>query len=204
MQTQLPVYVVDDDLQVLDSVKCLLRVANHDVHCFSNAKAFLGQLHADQTGCLITDLSMPEMDGFELQESLRSMQSMLSIIVVTGRADVSGAVRLMRNGAVTLLEKPYAPEQLLHAVSQSLALSERKADSHRQRSSARHLISLLDGEERDVISLAAEGYPNKAIAKRLAMSSRTVDRRKQAALTKLNLASPPVSLACSPWPTPIW
>lgn len=185
-----PVFVVDDELQVLDSVHCLLKCARHSVHCFTNAKDFLDQLRPEQTGCLVTDLSMPEMDGVELQQHLRAMNSMLSVIIVTGRADVGTAVRLMRNGAITLLEKPYPAEQLLEAVKDSLVLSLQRAQHHRQRTEAQRLLSLLDDDEREVIALAAEGIPNKAIAHRLTLSPRTVDRRRHSTFNKLGIASP--------------
>ena len=190
MHETLPVFVVDDDVQVLDSVRCLLSCARHDVHCFVSAKDFLEQLQPEQTGCLVTDLSMPDMDGLELQQQLRSMNSMLSVVIVTGRADVGTAVHLMRNGAVTLLEKPYPAEQLLEAVNDSLNLSVDRAERHRQRTEARRLLSLLDDDEREVVALAADGLPNKAIAQRLSLSPRTVDRRRQSAFSKLGIASP--------------
>lgn len=184
------VFVVDDDPQVLDSVQWLLKCAQHSVHCFSSAKDFLDQLEPAQTGCLITDLSMPEIDGFQLQQRLRDMNSMLSVIIVTGRADVGAAVRLMRNGAVALLEKPYPSEQLLEAVNDCLQLSLKRAERHRQRSIARRLLALLDDDEREVINLVAEGMPNKMIAQRLTLSPRTVDRRRKSAFSKLQIVSP--------------
>ncbi len=88
-----PVFVVDDEQDVLDSVRCLLQTDKHDVRCYPNAKAFLKEITPDQVGCLITDLSMPEINGFELQERLMAMRSVLSVIIVTGRADVGGTVR---------------------------------------------------------------------------------------------------------------
>ncbi|MCC6510038.1 MAG: response regulator transcription factor [Pirellulaceae bacterium] len=190
MTVSRPVFVVDDEQPVLDSLRCLLQCDKHEVHCFSTAKAFLSTITPDQVGCLITDLGMPEIDGFELQERLMDMHSMLSIIIVTGRADVSATVRLMKNGAVTLLEKPYPPEVLLKEVQHSLDLSQWRAERHRQRRMARSQLKLLDDDERAVLALAADGLPNKAISHRLALSARTVDRRRQSALTKLGISSP--------------
>ncbi len=132
---------------------------------------------------------MPEIDGFELQERLMAMRSVLSVIIVTGKADVNSTVRLMKNGAVTLLEKPYPPEDLLKEVNHSLALSQRRAERRRLRDAARKLLSMLDDDERAVMELAAEGLPNKAIAQRLALSARTVDRRRQSAMAKLGINS---------------
>jgi two-component system response regulator FixJ len=184
------VFVVDDEVLVLDTIRRLLGGAGHVVQCFDSAQKFLDQIQPDQTGCLITDLSMPEIDGFQLQQQLRGMNSMLSVIVVSGRADVNAAVRLMRNGVLTLLEKPYPTEQLLEAVNESLRLSLERADRHRQQFEALQLLKALDDDERAVIALAAEGMPNKAIAQRLALSPRTVDRRRKSALIKLNIPSP--------------
>ncbi len=115
---------------------------------------------------------------------------MLSIIIVTGRADVGGAVRLMKNGAITLLEKPYPAEVLLKEVQHSLALSQKRAERKRLRDEARRLLALLDDDEREVLTLAADGLPNKAISHRLALSARTVDRRRQSAMVKLKISSP--------------
>lgn len=185
-----PVFVVDDEQEVLDSVRCLLQTDKHDVHCYGNARSFLKEITPDQVGCLITDLGMPEIDGFELQERLMAMHSVLSIIIVTGRADVGAAVRLMKNGAVTLLEKPYPPEDLLREVKHSLDLSQRRGERRRQRDAARRQLEQLDDDERDVMRLAAEGLPNKAISHRLELSARTVDRRRQSAQNKLGINSP--------------
>ena len=185
-----PVFVVDDEQQVLDSVRCLLQTDKHNVRCYLNAKDFLKEIKPDQIGCLITDLGMPEIDGFELQERLMAMRSVLSIIIVTGRADVNAAVRLMKNGAVTLLEKPYPPEDLLKEVRHSIELSQRRSERRRRRETARRLLGTLDEDEREVMLLAAEGLPNKAISQQLALSARTVDRRRQSAQHKLDINSP--------------
>ncbi len=185
-----PVFVVDDEPEVLDSVRFLLQTDKHDVRCFGSAKAFLKEITPDQVGCLITDLGMPEIDGFELQERLVAMRSVLSVIIVTGRADVNAAVRLMKNGAVTLLEKPYPPQDLLREVKHSLDLSQDRAERKRCRDAARKQLELLDGDEREVMYLAADGLPNKAISHRLELSSRTVDRRRQSAQSKLGINSP--------------
>lgn len=190
MKAPRPVFVVDDEKQVLDSVRCLLLTDKHDVHCYQNAKDFLNEITPDQVGCLITDLGMPEIDGFELQERLMAMRSLLSVIIVTGKADVHSAVRLMKNGAITLLEKPYPPEDLLDEVQHSLEVSQRRGEIRRLRDTARRLLQLLVDEERQVMKLAAEGLPNKAIAQRLTMSARTVDRRRQSAQNKLGINSP--------------
>lgn len=185
-----PVFVVDDEQDVLDSVRCLLQTDKHDVRCYGNAKAFLKEITPDQVGCLITDLSMPEINGIELQERLMAMRSVLSVIIVTGRADVNSAVRMMKNGAITLLEKPYPPEDLLKEVKHSLHLSQRRAERKALRDWARRQLNLLDDDEREVMMLAAEGLPNKAISHRLALSARTVDRRRQSAQNKLGINSP--------------
>lgn len=187
MKAPRPVFVVDDEKQVLDSVRCLLLTERHDVRCYQNARDFLNEITPEQVGCLITDLGMPEIDGFELQERLMAMKSLLSVIIVTGKADVNSTVRLMKNGALTLLEKPYPPEDLLEEVQRSLEISQRRAEIRRLRDEARRLLRLLDDDERAVMKLAAEGLPNKAIAQRLVLSARTVDRRRQSAQNKLGI-----------------
>lgn len=185
------VYVVDDDEVVLQSTDALLSQNDYRVTCFSSARAFLATIPLHSCGCLIADVQMPEMTGTELIQHLADVASTLSVIVISGVADVPTAVSVMNHGAATLLEKPYIPTELLRSVDRALEQScERFRKFSAEKSVQERLASLTD-EERAVMKLMLRDEPNKVIASELALSLRTVDRRRQAVLTKMQIASVP-------------
>jgi FixJ family two-component response regulator len=112
-------------------------------------------------------------------------------VVVTGVADVPTAVTMMENGAVTLLEKPYDHAELLHAVERGLAASRERWEQKHDAESVRERLSTLTDNERSVMECMLAGQPNKAIAHRLDLSMRTVDRRRQAVLEKMGARTVP-------------
>src|SRR5262249_24643706 len=137
----------------------------------------------------ISDVQMPEIDGVELLRRLKEEESPLSVIVVTGVADVPTAVRLMEIGATTLLEKPYDQRELLHAVERAVMESERRWQKQTQARTVRERLSSLLPEERSVMDLMLKDAPSKAISAALALSGRTVDRRRQQVLDKMHVRS---------------
>ena len=158
---------------------------------YLSAKEFLADAPSDRPGCVITDLQMPGVSGVELQQRLLDANSFLAVVVVTGVADVPTTVALMEKGAVTLLEKPYDHNKLVIAVERGLSRSrERWLQAHDEQS-ARERLELLSKEERRVMDCMLTGQPNKAIAHRLGLSMRTVDRRRQAVLEKMGVRSAP-------------
>src|SRR4029079_1431349 len=118
------IYVIDDDPIVLRSVATVLKVHGLTVTCFASAADFLSASDCQCVGCVVTDHSMPGMTGSELQVRLVQLESTLSVVVVTGVADVRSAVLAMERGAITLLEKPYDDRALLVAVQFGLQKSQ--------------------------------------------------------------------------------
>jgi FixJ family two-component response regulator len=185
------IFVVDDDEAVLLSVKAMLGQHGYQVRGFLSAQEFLSQAPVHAPGCVITDLQMPGMTGVELQQQLLAADSLLSVVVVTGVADVPTAVALMERGAVTLLEKPYDHTDLVRAVERGIALSQQHADQRGDRLSIDSRLATLSDDERRVMDCMLTGQPNKAIAHRLELSMRTVDRRRQAVLEKMGVRTAP-------------
>jgi two-component system response regulator FixJ len=191
MTDSIAVYIVDDDEAVLLSVKAMLSQHGYQSRGFLSATEFLAEAPSDCPGCVITDLQMPVISGVELQQRLLAAQSFLSVVVVTGVADVPTTVALMEKGAITLLEKPYDHHKLVLAVERGLALSrDRWLQAHDQQLTRQRLESLTD-DERRVMQCMLTGQPNKAIAHRLGLSMRTVDRRRQAVLEKMGVKTAP-------------
>ena len=114
------VYLVDDDASVRTGVGRLLRLAGYQVEAFASAAEFLDR-YRDGAGCLIADVRMPDIDGFDLQDRLRVAGRDLPIVFITGHGDVPMAVRAIHGGAVDFLTKPFDEETLLAAIARAVA-----------------------------------------------------------------------------------
>ncbi len=183
------IYVVDDEESVLQSVKAVLTHFGYAPKCFHSADQFLGALGPDAPGCLVTDLHMPGIDGVQLQERLSAIESSLSIVFLTGVADVATAVKVMRNGAATLLEKPYSNRDLLLSVQHGLEASQKRWHAKQLAQNVRVKLDSLSADEKSVMKLMLSGTPNKTVASTLDIGMRTVDRRRQSILTKMGVVS---------------
>jgi two-component system, LuxR family, response regulator FixJ len=193
IETGLPddrhLYVVDDDAKVLQSVKAVLVQYGYSPLCFQSAESFLREAIQDRPGCIITDLQMPGINGLELQERLLANGSPLSVIFLTGIADVPTVVKIMSNGAATLLEKPYASDALVEAVENALDASVLRWQNICQRQRVRMLEVTLTDEERTVMKMMLSGIANKNIASTLDIGMRTVDRRRHSIFTKMGVST---------------
>lgn len=109
--------VVDDDESVRESLPDLLRVFGFDARAFSSAEEFLDSGYVDRTGCLILDIAMPGMTGPELQNELKIRRSEVPIIFITAHADETTRPRMLENGAVECLSKPFSETALLDALN---------------------------------------------------------------------------------------
>src|SRR6185437_9192794 len=110
------VFVVDDDAAALDSLVLLLRSDGLNPSGFSSATAFLDSLTPEARGCVISDVRMPGMDGVQLIKTLKAMNCILPVIVITGHADVTVAVQAMKSGAAEFIQKPFESELILRLV----------------------------------------------------------------------------------------
>ncbi len=183
------VFVVDDDALVRRSLEATLSLASFRVLQFASAQQFLAHISPDQLGCVLVDIRMPGMDGLALQEELSRRQSSLSVIIITGHADVPLAVRAIRAGALDVLEKPFSNDKLIGLVRAALAIAADKASQASLRDRLSHKLQSLSSRERDVLKLIVEGYSNKQIASALAISPRTVDIHRSRVMEKLEAGS---------------
>jgi two-component system response regulator FixJ len=183
------VHVIDDDEAVRQSLEFLLGTAELAVRTYDSATAFLGVLPEIRSGCVITDVRMPEMSGIDLLRHLSEMQVALPVIVITGHGDVPLAVEAMRTGAVDFLEKPFDDEVLLASVRS--ALKGRDVEDARQAESRElaERLSALSRREREVLDGLVAGRPNKTIAFDLDISPRTVEIYRANVMTKMRAES---------------
>ncbi|HTI03376.1 MAG TPA: response regulator [Acidisoma sp.] len=184
------VHVVDDDEGVRLSIEFLLKSEGLAPVTYASASDLLST-SLQPAGCVLTDFHMPGMDGLELQSRLADRGVRLPVIVMTGFADVPAAVRAMKAGAVDFLEKPFAEDQLLHAVRRALAENRQALGALRAAQRASQLIATLTPRESEVLHLLAEGHSNKEMARVLGTSPRTIDVHRARVLQKLGVETLP-------------
>lgn len=179
------VYVVDDDREIRLSLSFLLRNLGYEVHPFVDAGDFLESSAALKPGCILLDIRMPNMDGGAALLALRQRGITWPVVIITGHAEVSVAVDVMKNGAMDFLEKPFDDTELVAVLDRGFA--QLRADAARAEDS--HAVAArlarLSLRERDVLNLMLEGRANKTIAQQLNLSTRTVEMHRANLFTKL-------------------
>jgi two-component system response regulator FixJ len=159
------------------------------VKTYDSAKAFLETAAKVKTGCIITDVRMPEVSGIDLLRRLKELKIDLPVIVITGHGDVPLAVEAMKIGAAEFLEKPFDDEVMLAAVRSALnrqaAVSKRQAE----RADIDNRLAALSNRERDVLEGLVTGLANKQIAFNLGISPRTVEIYRANLMTKMQASS---------------
>lgn len=187
MNNDRTVCIVDDDADVRDSLRTLLESAGYAVRIFSSAKDFLAENVT--TGCLITDIRMPDMDGLELQEELVRRKSLLPVIVITGHGDVPLAVRAMKAGAIDFIEKPFDDELLLSSILRALEIGQQTRTKAAEVAAAEQMLALLTPRERSVLDQLVKGHSNKIVAYELGISPRTVEIHRAHIMGKMKARS---------------
>jgi len=183
------VYVVDDDADARESVCALVGAMDVNVQAFDCADDFIDSLDSSARGCLVTDLRMPGMSGLELQKHLAESSARLPIVIISAYIDVRGTVLAMRAGAVTVLTKPCEQQGLWDAIQRGLDLSREWCDEDRRNAEIINRLAELNETENAVLELVVKGLPNKAVAKRLDVSIRTVEDRRARIMKKLRVHS---------------
>ncbi|WP_243724472.1 response regulator transcription factor [Pigmentiphaga sp. D-2] len=169
------VYVVDDDAGVRTSLKWLLESVGMEVRAYSNGREFLDTANPGQCGCMLLDVRMPYMGGFDVQDALAVRGFHLPVIFLSAHGDVPMTVRAMKGGAYDFLEKPYNDQALLDKVQAALQVSAAQHAEASRRASTRSLLELLSAREREVFDRLVEGKASKVIAAELDISYKTVE-----------------------------
>jgi two-component system response regulator FixJ len=183
------VHVIDDDEAVRDSLAFLLRSAKVAVQTYESAVAFLESSSGLTSGCIVTDVRMPGIDGLELLRRLRQRDVKLPVIVVTGHGDIPLAVEAMKVGAADFLEKPFDDEALLASVRAALSRNDKDVRHDAERCAIHQRLTSLSNRERDVLEGLVAGLPNKTIAHDLGISPRTVEIYRANVMTKMEARS---------------
>jgi FixJ family two-component response regulator len=183
------IFVVDDHPHMRSALRRLLIRAGFAVELFASGSEFLGAPSLDGPGCILLDVSMPEMTGLEVQARLKKRRITLPIIFLTGTADIPIAVAAMREGAVDFIQKPFDNDDLLARVRQAVAQHSRAQGGAPERSAVLRGLDSLTPREREVMELVVAGRTSKEIARIIGASHRTVEIHRSRLMQKMAAAT---------------
>lgn len=169
------VHVIDDDEAVRVSLAFLLEMSDLSARTYASALEFLEVADTLKSGCIVTDVRMPEMSGLDLVRRLKERGVALPVIVITGHGDVPLAVEAMRAGVIDFLEKPFDNSALLSSIRSALSVTVKAAQHDAERERFEQMLATLSGREREVLQGVIAGKLNKVIAHELGISPRTVE-----------------------------
>jgi FixJ family two-component response regulator len=185
------VFVVDDDISVRESLELLIRGEGWQPETFASAQEFLNRPPAIVPSCLILDVSLPGLNGLDLQDRVAVDRTDMPIIFITGHGDIPMTVQAMKAGAVEFLTKPFKDEILLSAVRQALERSRRVLGHEAAMQALRDCYASLTSRERQVMALVVTGLLNKLVGSELNISEITVKAHRGKVMQKMKAASLP-------------
>jgi FixJ family two-component response regulator len=184
------VFVVDDDISVRESLELLIRFAGWRPEMFASAREFLARPRVHTPSCLVLDVSLPDLNGLDLQKLVADRTEM-PVIFITGYGDIPVAVRAMKAGAAEFLTKPFDDEVLLGAIRQGLERSRTALSGEAELRALRGCYASLTPREQQVMALVASGLLNKQVGLRLGISEITVKAHRGRVMQKMKADSLP-------------
>ncbi len=183
------VFVVDDDISVRESLELLICSAGWQPETFASAQEFLARPRAPVPSCLVLDISLPGLNGLELQKRVAVERTDVPIIFITGHGDVPKTVQAMKAGAVEFLTKPFSDEALLSGIRQALERSRVALDCEKVMYNLRNHYESLTPRERQVMTLVVSGLLNKQVGGELGISEITVKAHRGQVMQKMKADS---------------
>jgi FixJ family two-component response regulator len=182
------VFVVDDDFRVREALMDLLASQNLDCVAFASAAEYLRSADLSGPSCLVLDMSLPDINGLELQSAMARTDHP-PIVFVSGHGDISSSVRAMKAGAIDFLTKPWSDEDLLQAVRQALEQDRRRRKLRAELTDLEGRLATLTPREREVLPLVVRGLLNKQAAAQLGISEVTLQIHRSKIMQKMKADS---------------
>ena len=183
------VFVVDDDVSVRESLEALLEVSGWQARTFASAEAFLASPPATGCSCLVLDISLPDINGLDVQALIAGERADSPIIFITGHGDIPMTVRAMKAGAAEFLTKPFDDDVLLTAIETALDRSRATLEARAAIDDLEGRYASLSGREREVFGLVVAGLLNKQVGFELGISEITVKAHRGRVMRKMRARS---------------
>jgi FixJ family two-component response regulator len=183
------VFVVDDDISVRESLESLIRFVGWQPETFASAQEFLSHPRVFVPCCLVLDVTLPDLNGLDLQKRIATDRVDMPIIFITGHGDVPMTVRAMKAGAVEFLTKPYSDEVLLSAIEQAIECSHAALRREAEMRSIRDPYASLSRRERQVMALVVRGLSNRQVGAELGICEATVKAHRGKVMRKMKADS---------------
>ena len=183
------IHLVDDDTLFRTSISRLLKASSFQVVIHNTASEFLKMPPSSDRGCILLDVKMPDLDGFEVQHRLSKLGINLPIVFLTGHGDIAKGVRAIKAGAEDFLPKPVTKVELLNAIQRALMRYDDVHQRNSQFDAFRSLVATLTPREREVFTWVVRGKLNKQIAYDLGTSERTIKAHRHSMMGKLKVRS---------------
>lgn len=180
-----PVFVVDDDVSVRETLVLLLKIEGYAAQGFGDGASFLEAVRSAPPACIILDLHLPGESGFHVLRRLADEKIVSPILVISGAADIAMAVAVMKYGALDFLEKPFSSDAIIDRVRAAVKMWRETRGSESDGLAnfpGRHLLTC---REREVLSQVARGASNKEVGRKLGISPRTVEVHRARIMDKL-------------------
>jgi RNA polymerase sigma factor (sigma-70 family) len=185
------VFVVDDDVSVRESLELLIRCEGWQPETFASAQEFLARPRVLAPSCLVLDVSLPGLNGLDLQKRIAVDRADMPIIFITGHGDVPMTVQAMKAGAVEFLTKPFGGDVLLTAIRHAIDRSNSALGREAETRVLRDCFASLTPREREVLILVVSGMLNKQVGDRLGISEVTVKAHRGKVMQKMKADSLP-------------
>jgi len=183
------VFVVDDDVSVRESLELLIQSVGWQPETYASAQGFLARPRLPGPSCLVLDVSLPDLNGLDLQQRISADRMDMPIIFITGHGDIPMSVRAMKAGAAEFLTKPFGDDVLVNAIGSALERSRRALAHEAEIRALRDGYSSLSQREQQVLALVVSGFLNKQVGGELGISEITVKAHRGKVMRKMKAGS---------------